>query len=110
MITLISANPQQLLASLREAIRKGHITTWSEENGYFTHTPIQWARKAWLQPIPVNGELRFAIINSRGSNVTTEVYGVYHGRFIEMMLAHFDKQFTVGFASAMPTLADKVAA
>jgi hypothetical protein len=110
MITFNSPNPQQLLASLREAIAKGHITTWSEEGGYFTHTPAQWARKAWLQPIPVAGELRFAIINSRGFNVTTEVYAVYHGRFIETMLAHFDRQFSGGFASAMPTLADKVAA
>ena len=49
-------------------------------------------------------------MNSQGSNVTTEVYAVYHGRFIETMLAHFDKQFTNGFASSMPTVADRVAA
>ena len=110
MITFITPNPQQLLTSLKEAIRKGHISTWSEENGYFTHTPSQWARKAWLRASVQNSELRFAIINSQGSYVTTEVYAVYHGRFIETMLAHFDKQFNIGFASAMPTAADQVAA
>jgi hypothetical protein len=110
MITFSAASPQQLLSSLRDAIRKRQITTWSEENGYFTHTPAQWAGKAWLQPSVQGGELRFAIIKSTGSNVTTEVYAVYHGRFIETMLAHFDRQFSSGFASAMPTAADRVAA
>lgn len=110
MITFNSASPQQLLVSLREAIRKGHITTWSEQNGYFTHTPTQWAHKAWLHPSIQGSELRFAIIKPQDTNITTEVYAVYHGRFIETMLAHFDKQFSNGFASAMPTLVDRVAA
>lgn len=110
MIAFSTTNPQQLLNSLKEAIRKGHITTWSEENGYFTHSPSQWARKAWLKPSFQGSELRFAIIKSQSSNVTTEVYAVYHGRFIETMLAHFDSQFKNGYASAMPTEADRVAA
>jgi len=50
MITFSTANPEQLLVSLKDAIRRGHITTWSEVDGYFTHTPSQWACKAWLQP------------------------------------------------------------
>jgi hypothetical protein len=110
MITFSTANPQQLLVSLKEAIRSGHITTWSEVDGYFTHTPSQWAYKAWLQPSLQGGELRFAIIKSQNINVTTEVYAVYHGRFLETMLAHFDGQFTSGVASAMPTAADRIAA
>jgi hypothetical protein len=110
MITFTAPSPLHLLALLKEEIRKGKITTWSEENGYFTHTPSQWARKAWLLPSIQGSELRFAIIKSQGSNITTEVYAVYHGRFVEMMLAHFDRQFTNGFASAMPAAADRVAA
>jgi hypothetical protein len=38
------------------------------------------------------------------------VYAVYHGRFIEMALAHFDSQFGEGAATAMPTAADKITA
>jgi hypothetical protein len=110
MITFTTSNPQQLLSSLKEAIRKGHITTWSDVNGDFTHTPSQWARKAFLRPTYYGNELRFAIIKPQGSTISTEVYAVYHGRFIETMLAHFDKQFTNGFASAMPSQADRVAA
>jgi hypothetical protein len=110
MITFSTVNPHQLLASIREAIRKGHITTWSEVNGYFTHTPTQWARKAWFLPSIYGGELRFAIVYTQGSSVTTEIYAIYHGRFIEMMLAHFNRQFSNGYASAMPASIDKMAA
>jgi hypothetical protein len=110
MITFTTPTPNQLLTSIKEAIRKGHIATWSEMNGYLTHTPSQWAYKAWFLPSVQNGELRFALIKPNDSNISVEVYAVYHGRFIEMMLAHFDKQFSDGFASAMPTLADRVAA
>lgn len=110
MITFKTNNPQQLLIALKDAIRNGHITTWADVNGDFTHTPTQWAKQAWLEPSVSGDELRFAIIKSQGFNVTTEVYAVYHGRFVEMMLAHFDKRFTSAYASAMPTSADLVAA
>lgn len=32
--------------------------------------------------------------------MTKMIYGVYHGRFIEMMLAHFDTDFSLATASA----------
>jgi hypothetical protein len=110
MITFTTNSPYQLLAALKEAIRAGHITTWSDVNGDFTHTPAQWARQAWLRPSVQGTELRFAIIKSQGFILTTEVYAVYHGRFVEMMLAHFDQKFSSGVATAMPTPADRIAA
>ena len=110
MIIFVTPSPHKLLASFKEAIAKGHIATWSDINGDFTHTPTQWARKAWLRPTVVGNELRFAIIRPQSSNISTEVYAVYHGRFIETMLAHFDNQFTQGHASAMPVASDLVAA
>jgi hypothetical protein len=38
------------------------------------------------------------------------VYAIYHGRFVEMMPAHFDKQFTSSGVTALPALVDNVAA
>lgn len=110
MITFSTPNPHQLLASLKDAIKKGHVNAWSDENGDFTHTPVQWARKAWLRPTIQGSELRFAIIRPQNAGVNSEVYAVYHGRFIEMMLAHFDRQFTDSAATALATLTDQVAA
>jgi len=110
MILFKTGEPEKLLASLRESIRKGHVTTWTEIDGYLTHTPVQWAKRAWLKPRVLLGELQFTIVCSRDSRVTTELYAVYHGRFIEMMLAHFDRQFYDGVATAMPAGADLIAA
>lgn len=110
MLTLSAVNPQRLLDALKEGIRKGHITTWSEQNGYFTHTPSQWARKAWMLPSIYGSELRFAIVRAQGEPLTKEIYGVYHGRFLEMMLAHFDTQFSTGAATALATSLDRIAA
>ena len=33
------------------------------------------------------------------------MYGIYHGRFIEMLLNHFDKRFTEASATANPSVA-----
>jgi len=39
-----------------------------------------------------------------------ELYGIYHGRFIKMLLAHFDKQFTSIQVTALADLGDIVKA
>lgn len=110
MVIFTSNNPHQLLASLKLAICESHITTWAEINGYFTHTPYQWARKAWFRPSIQGNELRFAIIRPQGGVINREVYAVYHGRFVETMLAHFDYQFNSGYATALAQEPDQVAA
>ena len=111
MITFNTSTPNALLVGLKAAIDQKKIATWSySANGYFTHTPTQWYAKAWLLPSAVAGGLQFAIINPRNANITTEVYAVYHGRFIEMMLAHFDTDVTAGVATSMPTSHDRVKA
>jgi len=37
-----------------------------------------------------------------------EAYAVYHGRFIEMLLAHFDEGFSEAFATAQATGDDRI--
>ena len=48
------------------------------------------------------------IIKPQNNVITTEVYSVYHGRFIESMLAHFDKEFSNANASSIPANGDLV--
>jgi len=110
MISFSTTTPHALLSELKKAIDERKITTWSHANGYFTHTPEQWRAKAWLLPTVVGSELRFGIIHPQGMTISTEIYAIYHGRFIEMMLAHFDSKLSSGWASALPTAQDKIRA
>lgn len=110
-LSFTTANPQALLRAFTTGIDEGRIRTWSyDRDGDFTHTPDQWKNKAWLRPSIVAGALVFNIVKPQGINVSTEVYAVYHGRFLEAMLAHCDRLFSDGAASAMAQYGDIIAA
>jgi len=94
-ITFNTPDPRGLLAALKKAIDDRHVVTWAyDRDGDFTHATEQWRNKAWLRPKFGNGALRFGIIKPNDQNISKEMYAIYHGRFIESMLAHFDKKFS----------------
>jgi hypothetical protein len=102
-------SPQTLLAEIKQAMQTGKIETWSvDSDGDFTHTPEQWKFKAWLRPKVDGTQLVFTILNPQNTAITKVVYGVYHGRFIEMLLNHFDDKFTDAKATALPARGDRV--
>jgi hypothetical protein len=104
-IQVDTVDPQGLLDAIYEAIDEGHIDTWTyDEDGDFIHdTPDQqWVGKAWLHPVPGVTALTLNAVPST-DGLSEEAYAVYHGRFIEMLLAHFDKQFSDAKATAQLT-------
>lgn len=102
-------NPSGLLKAIYKAIDDNKVETWIYDSDKdFTHAPAQWKNKAWLRPKVYTGELRFGILKPKNSGLSKEVYGVYHGRFIEMLLAHFDTDFTLATATAQVTDPDIV--
>ena len=104
-------NPQALLEAIRIAIRQGKVETWSVDgDGDFTHNPEQWRYKAWLRPRIADGRLVFRILTPKGVVLSTRTYAVYHGRFIEMLLAHFDSQFGSASATALASEGDVIRA
>lgn len=110
-ITVTTPTPNDLLASIKKAIDAGHIQTWAYDNdGDFTHSAQQWNRLAWLRPSIATGALVFSILPRKGVPISKEVYGIYHGRFIEMLLVHFDERFSDASSSALPAWADTVTA
>jgi hypothetical protein len=85
-------NPRALLSKIRSAIEDGSIDTWSiDSDGDFTHAPDQWKFKAWLSPRVLDDRIIFNILGQKSKKMSRTVYAVYHGRFIEMLLAHFDR-------------------
>ncbi|MET4138120.1 hypothetical protein [Pedobacter sp. UYP1] len=108
MAIIIETNaPADLLAAIKKEIDEEKIETWSyDADGDFTHTPEQWRYDAWLRPKIYVGELRFGILKNENIDMSTIIYGVYHGRFIEMLLSHFDNKFTDALATAHKTEPD----
>jgi hypothetical protein len=107
-ITVATADPRGLLEAIKLSIKEGHIETWQYKDGYFTHTPEQWRYKAFLKPTIGAQALTLNIVRPKDGNVSSEAYAIYHGRFIEMLLAHFDGIFVSTTASAMVMSGDLV--
>jgi hypothetical protein len=111
-INFETTDSQKLLSSFKDGIRQGHIVTWScDTDGDFTHTTEQWKNQAWMRPVLYRGQLTMNFIgNSRATKPMREIYAIYHGRFIESMLAHCDRLFTNATATALATTGDKIPA
>jgi hypothetical protein len=104
-------DPQKLLSSFKDKIKAGNIVTWScDSDGDFTHAVPQWKNLAWLRPKFEADRLVLRILCPKGTKLSSETYAIYHGRFIETMLAHCDSLFSEGTASAMPQDGDIVSA
>jgi hypothetical protein len=102
-------NPNGLLSAFKKAINDGHVATWAcDKDGDFTHTAQQWKNLAWLHPSTAPGQLVFNTLKPKDRSITWEVYGIYHGRFIETMIIHCHNLFTNAQATASPTTGDRV--
>jgi hypothetical protein len=103
-IYFATKTPKKLLAAYKKAVDGGHVATWSyDSDGDFTHTADQWNKKAWLRPkIKEGTALVFYILKPEDDVLSSAIYAVYHGRFIETMLRHCDGLFDSARATAMP--------
>lgn len=108
-VHLKTKNPSLLLKKIKQAIDEKKIDTWSfDADGDFTHTPDQWKYEAWLRPRIREGELLLSILGQKTKKMSKATYGVYHGRFIEMVLTHFDSEIGSASASSMPEVEDHI--
>jgi hypothetical protein len=106
-LSIKTTDPAGLLKDIKAAIDKKTVETWVyDSDGDFTHTPQQWFKKAYLRPKTAVGELRFGVVGIQGVKLSKELYGVYQGRFIEMLTIHFDSKFTLASATAKRTELD----
>lgn len=112
-VTVSTSRGAALLAAIYKAIDDKKILTWgyTQQDGvrYLTHTAEQWDKQAWFRPLVDAPGLVFNILPSKGGKVSATAYGIFHGRLIEMLLNHFDKDFSATSASALPAAGDSVA-
>mgnify|MGYP003515988043 CR=1 FL=1 len=85
-----------LISRINKKIDKGEISTWAYDNeGDYTHLPVQWINEAWITykgTMSHNKYAVFGIIPRRQKPLSKTVYAVYHGRFTELLLKHFDDE------------------
>ncbi len=96
-IKVFTERPQTLLRKIREGIEDESIVTWSvDEDGDFTHDKPQWRNKAWMRKkhIEPNKFIIFGIIGQKNRPIKKSEYAVFHGRFAEMLLSHFDEMIS----------------
>ena len=85
-------NPSELIKDINEQIDKKQIDTWMRDtDGDYTHNTDQWRFHAWIRSRIETGRVVFYIICRKDKNLTVFDYAIYHGRFVEMLLSHFDK-------------------
>lgn len=110
MIQVRTNDPEGLLDKIREAIENKVVVTWLLDNdGDFFPTQEQWIGKAWITPLirkDVPNSLYFGIIESKLQRMTKAIYGVFLGRFAEMLLTHFDTDMESLYIS--PLLVDNI--
>lgn len=100
-----------LVESIKKKIDSKSITTWSyDSQGDFTHNVDQWRYKAWIRPrhSEDNMQIVFSILGRNDKKMTAAEYAVYHGRFAEMLLIHFDLKISKVELSALPTSSDRL--
>lgn len=111
-VIVASQKGRELWNGIVAGIDDGSIRTWAFDNTrkYLTHTGSgdQWKNRAFMKPSLLTDKLVFNIIKPKTQNVTIEVYAIFHGRLIEMILAHFDKLFSSAHATALPTSEDVI--
>lgn len=95
-IMVMTNRPSTLLRAIKDAIKDSSVRTWEvDPDGDFTHSTSsgQFDGKAWLSPSVGDGCLTFTIVPTKSGTISTALYGIYHGRFSEMLLSHFDNMF-----------------
>ncbi|MDM8524426.1 hypothetical protein QUF80_13745 [Desulfococcaceae bacterium HSG8] len=107
-VILYAEEPRWLLNSIYEELGDNEIEMWECDNeGDLTHSSSQWRNFAWMRPKIRKGRLIFNIIAGEDI-VSKRVYGVYHGRLIEMLLTHFDVDIDRLYATSLPASGDVV--
>lgn len=104
-IIIQTRNPLEMLDTIYDAIDHKRMDKWMRtDDGRITPSELLWKHEAWFKPqIWVDeNELRFGLVKRKDrKHISSKLYTHFHVRFIESLLAHFDKDFQSVAATAM---------
>lgn len=106
-IYITTNRAEELQAQIEKKIKQYEIRTWKivkkDSITYFTHSDKQkqWDDKALLRPYIKGNDLIFGISNAHDTEgIDGMMYAVYHGKFLQTLLYHFDDMFSNASATA----------
>ncbi|HBK30738.1 MAG TPA: hypothetical protein DDZ96_00455 [Porphyromonadaceae bacterium] len=110
-IIIKTETPDTLLDEIYEGIQSKKVDKWaSTADGRLTYASLLWKNEAWFKPqIWVEEkELRFGLIKRKDrKHISTKLYTMFHTKFVEMLLSHFDTLFREVTVSAVRTEPDE---
>ncbi len=110
-IFVTTQTPGLLIEEIKEKINDHKIDTWSiDSDGDYTHNTDQWRNRAWIRHKIESGRVVFYVICRKDRNMSIREYAVYHGRFVEMLLTHFDEECIGIEVTPLATTYDSVVA
>jgi len=94
-IIAYTPRPRALLKAIVEAVDDGEVGGWERDgDGDFARSADGRNRVAWLRPRPGEGVLQLSFVVREGTTVTDEMYGFYHAAFVQLLLTHFNEDFS----------------
>ncbi|HRF09432.1 MAG TPA: hypothetical protein PL193_12440 [Xanthobacteraceae bacterium] len=106
-IRLFCKEPKVLDKKIKAAFDDGVFSDWKlDSDGDFTFVSEEWENTAWMRPKVLEDRIVFNILGAKSKSMTREVYAVYHCRFVEMLLSHFDTDFIRVTVTALPDKGD----
>ena len=88
-VSIAAADPAFLLKGILARFDQRTIEGWCRDGECFTLTDPEWSTRAYLRPLLQTENLVLGLVPTEGQGMSKELYAVYHGRFIDMLLRHF---------------------
>lgn len=98
-IDAVSDQPQKLLDTINKAIEEDVLKTWKKlfndkKEPLYSHTPDQWNEKAMIKPYLLDNKVSFRISWwTKNGEPSNEIKGYILGRFVEVLMVHFQNHF-----------------
>lgn len=98
-VKINTQNPDKLLKSIKTRLESSDSKTWeiilnSKKEILYNHSPAQWSEKVLLKPIKIETGL---LVETKYWDTKPapdeETKGYIVGRFVEILMVHFRKEF-----------------
>jgi hypothetical protein len=89
-VTITTADAEGLWWGILSVLDRRDARGWECDGESFTLTGCEYAGRAWFRAFPEPpGRLVLGLVPAEGGALGQDTYAAYHGRLVELLLAHF---------------------